>query len=121
MTKILLIEDNVANRTLTDRVLRPFGYELFHAADGESGIQMAVEETPEMVLIDIGLPDIDGHTVVTLLKQVAELQETVFVALTAWPQELAADIIQRYGYNGIITKPIDVKLFPEQIAAFLQD
>jgi two-component system cell cycle response regulator DivK len=119
VTKILIIEDNYANLTLVMRVLEPQGYELHTAADAESGIQKAIEELPDLVLIDIGLPDYDGHTVLMWLKQVTELAHTHFVALSAWPAELAAETVDRYGYDGFISKPIDIHQFPTQIRSYL--
>ena len=120
MKTILQIEDDHANRLLTARVLERFDYRLLHAEDGESGIQKAIEERPDLVLIDIGLPDIDGHTVLTMLKQIPELRQSKFVALTAWPEDMARQMCARYGYDGCITKPITVAQFPAQIAAFLE-
>lgn len=119
MTKILIIEDNHASLTLVQRVLEPHGYELLTAVDAESGIQKAVEEVPDLVLIDIGLPDYDGHTVLMWLKQVSELAHTRFVAVSAWPRELAEEIVTRYGYDGFISKPIDVQEFPTIIKHYL--
>ena len=121
MKTILQIEDDHANRVLTERVLERANYRLIHAVDGESGIQKAIEERPDLVLIDIGLPDFDGHTVLTMLKQIPELRHCRFVALTAWPEDMAKQMCDRYGYDGCITKPITVSRFPAQIAAFLQE
>lgn len=118
MKRILLIEDSLENTILVERVLEASGYQLLHAANGETGIQVAVEETPDLVLIDIGLPDIDGHTVLTLLRQVNELEGVPLVAITAWPADIAQQMCDRYGYDGVINKPISVRAFPGQIAAF---
>lgn len=120
MSKILLIEDSEPNRALILRVLEAQSYDLICAENGETGIEMAVNHKPDLVLIDIGLPDIDGHTVLSLLKQVSDLEKTKFVAFTAWPPELAAEICERYGYDGVITKPITVKGFLAQVGGFLQ-
>lgn len=120
MTTILQIEDNFANRVLIERVLEPHGYKLIQADTGESGIQMAIEQNPDLILIDIGLPDYDGHTVLSLLQQIPDLTATPFVAITAWPADKAREICERYGYDGCITKPIDVKTFPNLIKQFLQ-
>jgi CheY-like chemotaxis protein len=117
--KILLIEDSLESSILVDRVLGASGYEIVHAPDGEKGIQLAVETQPDLILVDIGLPDIDGNTVVTLLRQIAELQGVPLVAVTAWPVEIAQDICVRYGYDGLITKPISVRDFPGQVASYL--
>jgi len=116
---ILQIEDNQANKLLVERVLEPRNYRLLHAADGETGVSVAIEEKPDLILIDMGLPDVDGQTVVTLLKQIPDLQNVPIVAVTAWPGEKAQEMAQRYGCDGCITKPIDVKTFPDQIAYYL--
>jgi CheY-like chemotaxis protein len=121
MKTILQIEDNLANKTLIERVLEPHGYHLIHAADGESGVSMAIDEKPDLILIDMGLPDIDGQTVVTLLKQIPDLQGVPIVAVTAWPADMAEKMTRRYGCDGCITKPIDVKQFPTQIAGFFPE
>jgi two-component system cell cycle response regulator DivK len=119
MKKILLIEDSPENVILVERVLEARGYEMVNASTGESGIQVAIEQQPDLILIDIGLPDIDGHTVLTLLRQIPELEHTPLVAITAWPEDIARDMCERYGYDGVIIKPIGVRDFPHQIADFL--
>jgi two-component system, cell cycle response regulator DivK len=118
-TKVLLIEDSIESRILVERVLGASGYDMYYAADGESGIQLAIEEAPDLILIDIGLPDIDGHTVVALLRQIPELARIPLVAITAWPADIAHDMCQRYGYDGVIIKPISVRNFPKQVARYL--
>lgn len=119
MQKILLIEDSLENTILVERILEHQNYEMLHAATGETGIQMAIEHAPDLILIDIGLPDIDGHTVVTLLRQVNELENVPLVAITAWPANIAQEMCDRYGFDGVIIKPISVKNFPKQIARYL--
>lgn len=120
MTTILHIEDNRANQVLVERVLAAEGYQITHAADGESGIQAAMNGKPDLILIDMGLPDIDGQTVVTQLKQIPTLQTVPMVAITAWPAEKALETAKRYGLSGCILKPIDVKSFPRQIAEYVE-
>lgn len=120
MTTILHIEDNRANQVLVERVLAAEGYHITHAADGESGIQAAMCGKPDLILIDMGLPDIDGQTVVTHLKQIPYLQTVPMVAITAWPAEKALETAKRYGLSGCILKPIDVKSFPRQIAKYVE-
>jgi two-component system, cell cycle response regulator DivK len=119
MKTILQIEDNFANKLLIERVLEPHNYRLLHAADGETGFSLAVEEKPDLILLDMGLPDIDGQTIVTLMKQIPDLQQVPIVAITAWPADKAQEMAERYGCDGCIVKPIDVKAFPEQIAHYL--
>ncbi len=116
---ILQIEDNLANRVLIERVLEPHGYQLLHAETGSDGLSLARTETPDLILIDMGLPDIDGQTVAIRLRQIPTLKQVPIVAITAWPPETAMEMARRYGFDGCIVKPIDVQSFPQQIAAFL--
>ncbi|MEM7335038.1 MAG: response regulator [Chloroflexota bacterium] len=119
MKKILQIEDNKANQILVERILSQFNYELMHAPDGETGVQLSIDEKPDLILVDMGLPDVDGQTVVTMLKQIPDLSHVPIVAITAWPEDKAVEIAQRYGCDGCIVKPIDVKTFPSQIEQYL--
>ena len=120
MKTILQIEDNHANRLLVERVFEKMPeYRLIQASDGESGVGLALDERPDLILVDMGLPDIDGQTVVTLIRQIPELKNTPVVAITAWPEDKAQEIAARYGCDGCITKPIDIRTFPTQIAQFL--
>jgi CheY-like chemotaxis protein len=121
MATILHIEDQPANRVLIERVLESQGYEVLYAEDGETGIQAAIDYVPDLILIDMGLPDMDGQTVVTLLKQLSFLKDKPMVAITAWPAEKAREIAERYGLAGCILKPIDVKTFPALIAGYLAE
>ena len=120
MTTILQIEDNHANKLLVERVLEPHGYTLLHASEGEVGVTIAIEEKPDLILVDMGLPDVDGQTVVTLLRQIPDLKDTPIVAVTAWPPEKAMEIAKRYGCDGCITKPLDIRSFPDEIAKYLK-
>jgi len=119
MTTILHIEDNLANQILVERVLEAAGFEVLHAANGQIGISMAKQGKFDLILIDMGLPDIDGQTVVTMLQQIPDLAGIPMVAITAWPAEQARVTADRYGLRGCILKPIDVATFPDQITTFL--
>ena len=119
MTTILHIEDTKANQILVQRVLEAEGYQIINAADGKTGIQAAMAQAPDLILIDMGLPDIDGQTVVTHLKQLPRLNAVPMVAITAWPAEKALETADRYSLSGCILKPIDVRNFPRQIAGYL--
>ncbi|MFN2222477.1 MAG: response regulator, partial [Candidatus Promineifilaceae bacterium] len=111
IVRILHIEDNLANQILVERVLQSAGYQVLHASDGQTGVQLAQGGNLDLILIDMGLPDIDGQTVVTMLKQIPGLQDTPIVAITAWPAERALMIAERYGLTGCLLKPIDVADF----------
>jgi len=119
MKTILQIEDNYANKRLVERVLEPHGYRLLHAPDGRSGIDTALQYQPDLILLDMGLPDMDGQTLVAILRDSVELKRTPIIALTAWPESIAVQMAANYGCDGCIAKPINVAEFPAQVAAFL--
>ena len=117
---ILLIEDYADSARLVMRALKPHGYRLLHASDGESGLLMAMEEKPDLILLDLGLPDLEGQTLATFFKSMPELAQVPLVAVTAWPPHAAAQMAQAYGCSGYISKPISLKEFPSQIAAYFE-
>lgn len=101
------------------RILEARRHQVIHVADGESGLKTAIEALPDLILIDLGLPDIDGQTLVALIKRVPELKETPMVAVTAWPEATAREMAIAYGCDGFISKPINTRAFPDQIAEYL--
>jgi two-component system cell cycle response regulator DivK len=119
MKTILLIEDNFYHARLVRRILEPHNYRFLHASDGESGLQMAIEEKPDLILVDMGLPDLDGQTVVALLKHAPDLTLTPLIAVTAWPADTGEQMVKAYGCDGYISKPIRPREFPSQIADYL--
>jgi len=121
MTKILLIEDILDNAELVRRVLSATDYEIIHAADAETGLQLALAERPDLILLDLGLPDYDGQTLAGWLREEAILDATPIVALTAWPEETARQMVESYGFDGYICKPITkVNEFVSRIQSFLK-
>ena len=121
MTKILLIEDIPDNAELVRRALSASGYEIIHAADAETGLQMALAEIPDLILLDLGLPDYDGQTLAGWLRDESVLDNTLIVALTAWPEETARQMVESYGCNGYISKPIiKINEFVSKINSFLK-
>jgi len=120
MKTILLIEDHYDSARLVIRSLEAHDYRVLHASDGESGLTMAREEKPDLVLLDLGLPDVEGQTLISFIKNIPKLAEVPIIAVTAWPPDTARQMIQAYGCNGYISKPISPKTFPSQIAAYLE-
>jgi CheY-like chemotaxis protein len=119
ISKILVVEDNEQNALLMKRILEARRHEVIHAADGESGLQAALSEPPDLILLDLGLPDIDGQTLVAFFKRTPELKDIPIVAVTAWPEDTAREMARVYGCDGVISKPINARTFPDQIAAYL--
>lgn len=119
MSHIVIVEDNVDSARLASKLLRAAGHEITTAEDGEGGLTAIFAIQPDLVLIDLGLPDIDGQTVIALLRQEANLQNTRIIAFTAWPENSAHQMAQAYGCDGVITKPINTRTFADQIQAFI--
>lgn len=101
------------------RILEVRGHVILLAEEGTTGLQVASQELPDIILIDLGLPDIDGQTLITLIRSTPALEKTPMVAVTAWPEETARAMAEAYGCNGYIAKPINTRTFPEQIEAYL--
>ncbi|MFW5696354.1 MAG: response regulator [Phototrophicaceae bacterium] len=119
MSSIVIIEDNEQNARMAAKLLRRANYEVVIAEDGETGLTTVFEERPDLVLIDLGLPDIDGQTVIALIRQQPELEHIPIIAFTAWPEATAHDMARAYGCDGVITKPIDTRQFADQVAGFI--
>lgn len=119
--KVLLIEDYDDNARIMIRSLEPYGFQVFRASDGETGLRLAIEERPDIILLDLGLPDVEGQTIAGLIKSRPELNAVPVVAVTAWPPDTARYMAQAYGCAGYISKPIDVLEFPEQVKGYLKD
>ncbi len=118
MPKILLIEDIPDNASLVKRVLNSQGYYVAWAETAEAGLSQAEQDPPDMILLDLGLPDIDGQTLVGYLRDIPGIEATPIIAVTAWPEETARMMVSAYGCNGYISKPIDVSAFIKMVNAY---
>ncbi|MDZ4765088.1 MAG: response regulator [Chloroflexota bacterium] len=119
MSLIIIIEDNLPNARLADKVLSRAGHQVVLAQDGEAGLMKVMEMHPDLVLVDLGLPDMDGQTVVALLRQQTELDHIPILAFTAWPEHAAQEMARAYGCDGVIIKPIDTRTFADEVGAYL--
>jgi signal transduction histidine kinase len=114
--KLLHIEDRRENRLLVRKLLEIAGHEVVDTTDGLSGVQLAATAQPELVLVDINLPGLDGYEVVTKLRGMAALEHVPIVAVTA---EGDRDRALALGFDGFIAKPIQVGTFESELRAFL--
>jgi signal transduction histidine kinase len=117
--KILYIEDDPASRHLVQRVLDNKGYDVVVAADGLEGISMARQHCPNLILMDINLPSMDGREITTRLRGLPNFTNTPIVALTANHSKGSRELALAAGCTGFLTKPIDVSSFPGQVSAYL--
>ena len=118
---ILIVEDSVFNRRLVEAVLKPRGYHLLEAEDGETGVALARAEHPDLILMDILLPGISGYEATQLLRADPETHNLVIVALTAHASDEEKKQALAAGCDGYIPKPIDTRAFPQQIRQFLPE
>lgn len=120
MTKILIVEDELDSIELVRRVLVARGYDVVQALTAEEGLEQARLENPDLILLDLGLPDYDGQTLAGWLREEPALKSTLIVAFTAWPVETVKKMTESYGCAGYISKPIvSVNNFVEQIKSYL--
>src|SRR5258708_1192173 len=120
MANIVLIEDNPQTARMVTKLLRLQGHSINAAPTGEEGLLQIMDDAPNLILIDLGLPDIDGQTSIPIMRQQVDLMATPIIAFTAWPPATARKMAKAYGCDGVITKPIDTRTFPQQIEAFLR-
>lgn len=119
MSRIVIVEDNLQNARLACRILRRDGHEVLVAEDGEAGLMMILQTLPDLILMDLGLPDIDGQTIVAMLRQQPHLAQVPILAFTAWPEGAAQQMAQAYGFTGLLTKPINTRTFAGQVGEYL--
>jgi len=119
MTKILLVEDNEMNRDMLSRRLVRQGYEVLLAQDGERGLAMAVEERPDLVLMDMSLPVIDGWEATRRLKADPSTKVIPVIALTAHALTEDREKALAAGCDDYDTKPIELTRLLEKITRLL--
>ena len=117
---ILYIEDNFTNRILIRRVLEAEGYRVLDAETAPEGIALAEANEPDLILMDINLPEMDGLEATARLRAMEHLRHTPIVALTANVMKGDRERTLEAGCSGYIQKPIDVDRLPDQILSFLQ-
>lgn len=119
MTKILLVEDNDLNRDMLTRRLTKRGYEVVTATDGEQGLVLAQAEQPDVVLMDMSLPGIDGWEATRQLKAAPETQKIPIIALTAHAMAGDREKAVAAGCDDFDTKPVELTRLLEKIEALL--
>jgi two-component system, cell cycle response regulator DivK len=115
---VLVVDDNEMNRKLSRDVLRAAGLRTIDAATGGEAIALARSRRPDVIVLDLRLPDMEGHDVVRALRDEVGTASIPVVALTA-VRYLGDDaVLQSAGFDGYLAKPIDVRAFPGQVRGF---
>jgi two-component system, cell cycle response regulator DivK len=120
MPRVLYVEDNADNRMLVRRILMAFDFEVEEADNALDGIEMAQSAPPDLILMDISMPGMDGLSATERLRAMPELDAVPIIALTANVREGDREMTLEAGCDGYIGKPIDVDEFPEQVLNYLR-
>jgi len=120
MTRILYIDDDSSNRLLVKRVLLAEGFDVDESDNAQDGIEMAASNPPDLILMDISMPDIDGLTATNRIRNIPEIADITIVALTANAMQGDREMILDAGCDGYISKPIDIDTFVDEISQYLR-
>src|SRR5947209_4372073 len=117
---VLIVDDNEKNVKLARDILRFAGFRTLEAASGGDGISAAAEHLPDVILMDIRLPDMDGTAAVRILKDEPRTARIPVVALTSFAMKGDRERFLAEGFDGYLEKPISVKEFPQQVRSYLE-
>ena len=116
---VLIVDDNEKNAKLARDVLRFAGFRTIEAGSGGAGFVLAVEQLPDVILMDIRLPDMEGTVVLRNLKDEPRTAQIPVVALTSFAMKGDRESFLEAGFDGYLEKPISVKVFPDQVRGYL--
>ncbi len=119
--KILIVDDNQDSRELVVKILKNRGYLIIEAVDGEEALEKATAENPDLILMDISIPKLDGYEVTRRLKCQVKFKDTPIIALTAHAMKGHREKALEAGCDGYISKPIDIHELPDQIKSYLKN
>lgn len=108
MSKVLVIEDLPDSAKLAQKILTKHGHEAVLAMNGEEALQIAAVDKHDLVLLDLGLPDVDGQTLLGMLRRDYDMESTPIIVVTAWPPDTALKMARAYGFDDFISKPYRV-------------
>jgi len=121
VTTVLVVDDNARNRKLARDVLDAAGFETLEAATGEEGVALAAEHGPDVILLDLRLPDMPGAEVARQLRDGERTARIPVVAMSATSLREHGDWLEAAGFAGSLDKPFDVRTFPDQVRRFCTD
>ena len=117
--KVLIVEDNPQNMRLIEMTLRPKGYRLLQATDGEEALDIAIKEKPDLIIMDIYLPKVSGLEVIKRLRQMPAFNHTPIIAITAYAMKGDKEKIIEAGCDAYLPKPINTRQLPEVVTEML--
>ena len=121
MTKILYVEDNADNIYMLTRRLKKKGFDVIIAGDGQEGIDKAIEESPDLILMDLSLPTMDGWTATAKIKEIEAVKDIPVIALSAHAMPEHRGRALKAGCSDYDTKPVDIKRLLEKIGKLIEN
>ena len=118
--KILVVEDNPQNMKVVLMTLKPHGYTLLQATDGEEALKVAVSDNPDLIIMDVQIPKLDGLEVTRRLRQMPSFSRVPVIAVTAYAMKGDEEKVREAGCNAYLAKPINTRQLPEMVAEILQ-
>jgi two-component system, cell cycle response regulator DivK len=120
MTRVLVAEDNAVNRELLRELLEVRGYDVTEACDGEEAVTMLEQTRPDILLLDLGMPKLDGFGVVRHIRASPELATLPVLAVTAYAMRGDREEVLKSGFDGYLTKPINASDLAAEMGRLLQ-
>jgi CheY-like chemotaxis protein len=117
--KILVVDDRWENCAVIINMLYPIGFELFEAANGQEGLEKAVDFQPDLILVDLVMPAMDGHQMTRQLRQLPAFQDTIIIAISANAFEVDRQQSRESGCNDFLPKPVQVEELLNKIKTYL--
>jgi CheY-like chemotaxis protein len=115
LIKALIAEDNAVNRELLRELLESRGYDVVEACDGQEALKVIEQAQPDILLLDIGMPKMDGYAVVHKLREDPRLAKLPVVAVTAYAMQGDREKVLDSGFDGYLSKPIDPKALEQEL------
>ncbi len=119
--RVLVIEDNIDNMDLVRFLLEQVGYEVLEARDGRTGLELAYQKRPDVILLDMSIPEVDGWKVAHQLKNDPQSKSICIIALTAHILPGDRKKALEAGCDGFISKPLDIPNFTGQVETYLEE
>ena len=117
---VMYVEDNLENRILVRRVLMAEGYDVLEAGSAQEALQVLEEQVPDLILVDINMPEIDGYTLTRKIRSMPGLANVPIVALTANVLRGDREKSLEAGCDGYIQKPVDIDVLPQQVERYIR-
>jgi CheY-like chemotaxis protein len=119
MAKILIVDDNSLYRELAGTLLADSGQEILEAESGEEALRIARTEHPDLILMDLSMPEMDGVATLRRLRQIGPISDIPIVAVTGYPEKWARELVTTEGFQGYIEKPFRPETFVDEALAYL--